>query len=133
MFSVVIVSCYGFIRNGCLKAWGIELGTSKPVIAEYVRRVCLIREIVSGDSQRDFAVKIGIDMKRWNNFERGFPVPRDVAFILVEKLPGMSVDWLWFGWEKNLSPEWRRKIKAAERRRPAGEKPDKSEDQRLRR
>lgn len=81
-------------------------------IADYVERLQLLREIISGDSQRDFAQKIGIDLKRWNNFERGFPVPRDVAIMIVDNIPGVSVDWIWFGWPNNLSQEMQTKIEA---------------------
>jgi hypothetical protein len=105
------------------RGWGLPLVKVKKAkkavvertptdIDEYVARIKLLREITSGDSQNHFADKIGIDMKRWNNFERGYPLPRDVAFLLVDKLPGMSVDWIWFGWTGNLSPEWKRKLMA---------------------
>lgn len=87
-----------------------------PFIADFHARLKMIREIESGDSQQAFADKIGIELKRWNNFECGYPLPREVGVILVKQLQGMSFDWILFGWDKNLSVEWRRKIAAAERK-----------------
>lgn len=83
--------------------------------AAYQRRLKLLREIISGENQQDFAERLGIPFKRWNNYERGYPVPRETAFTLLQRFPGISVEWLWFGWEGNLSPLYIEKIKVAER------------------
>lgn len=104
-------------------------------IADYKDRVVLVRIAECGESQQEFADKIGIDMKRWNNYERGFPLPRDVAFLLWEKLD-LSIEWLWFGSERSLTADWKRKLKAAQRDREKAVTPPtkkKSEGQRLRR
>jgi DNA-binding XRE family transcriptional regulator len=87
------------------------------VIEEYVERLRMLREMVSGESQSDFAERIGIDLKRWNNFERGYPLPRDVAFTICETFKGLTPDWIWFGYPNNLSNEWRRKIEQHRPRR----------------
>jgi hypothetical protein len=83
--------------------------------AAYQRRLKLLREIISGENQQDFAERLGIPFKRWNNYERGYPVPRETAFALLQRFPGISVEWLWFGWEGNLSPSYIEKIKVAEK------------------
>jgi hypothetical protein len=83
-------------------------------IAAYRKRLRILREIVAGDSQQDFARKIGIELKRWNNYERGYPVPREVAFIIRERLPGMCVTWLWWGDTGNVTKHWLDKIEALE-------------------
>jgi DNA-binding XRE family transcriptional regulator len=80
-------------------------------VADLVERIRLIRQVVSGDSQRDFAKQIGIDMKRWNNFERGYPVPYVIIKLLVDQLPGMSADWIMFGWHRNLSTDWKKRLR----------------------
>src|SRR5262245_54843747 len=84
------------------------------VISEYVQRLKLLRMIVSGEKQGEFAARMGIDAKRWNNYELGYPIPREVALMLMHKLPGMSIEWLWIGRKDSLSLEYRRKIEAFE-------------------
>jgi hypothetical protein len=80
----------------------------------YLGRLRLMREICSGENQADFAKRLGIPAKRWSNYERGYPVPRETAFLIIQKFPGMSVEWLWFGMMGNLAPFYRDKIAAAE-------------------
>lgn len=82
-------------------------------VDEYKRRLRLLREIIAGSNQTEFAERLGIDFKRWSNYERGYPVPRETAFLLMEKFPGISVEWLWFGWTGNLSAFYRDKIDVA--------------------
>ena len=84
---------------------------------EYRERLKLLREIISGENQQDFAERVGVPFKRWNNYERGYPVPRETAFILMEKFPGMSIEWIWFGMEGNLSNAFRERIRAVEKAR----------------
>jgi hypothetical protein len=86
---------------------GVELGA-------YLHRLRLLREIISGDNQADFARRLGIPPKRWNNYERGFPLSREIAFMIWKKFPGMSPEWIWFGAVGNLSKYYRERIKAAE-------------------
>jgi transcriptional regulator with XRE-family HTH domain len=82
----------------------------------YKRRLKLFRIAVASNGneyQIDFAKKLGIDFKRWNNYERGYPVPREVAFIIRNKF-GMSIEYLWFGDEGNLSDDWKERLEKAE-------------------
>lgn len=74
----------------------------------------MLREIISGDNQQQFADRLGIDMKRWSNYERGFPVSREIGFLLMEKFPGISVEWVWFGMTGNLSEHYLKRIAALE-------------------
>lgn len=90
-----------------VKGWDVD-------VKEYVFRLKVLRRVIADDNQIEFASRIGIDMKRWNNYERGYPVPREVAFILIKKFPGLSVEWIWFGWTGNLSPSFKKKIEDAE-------------------
>lgn len=90
-----------------VKGWDVD-------VREYLFRLRVLRRVIAEDNQSEFADRIGIDMKRWNNYERGYPVPREVAFILLKKFPGLSIEWIWFGWPGNLSASFKEKIKAAE-------------------
>lgn len=80
----------------------------------YRQRLKLLREIVSGENQTEFAERLGVPFKRWSNYERGYPVPRETAFALMHKFPGISIEWLWFGMTGNLSQYYADKIKVAE-------------------
>lgn len=94
------------------------LQKQKPIegfdIEAYKRRLRILREIVSGENQQEFAERLGIDMKRWNNYERGYPVPREIAFLLKEKIPGLDPTWLWWGWTGNMADHLLKRIHALE-------------------
>ena len=59
------------------------------------RRARRIRELF-GETQKDFAQRLGISAHRWSNFERGYPISVDVAKLLYTKLC-ISMDYTWFG------------------------------------
>lgn len=84
-------------------------------VEAYKKRLRIMREILSGDNQTDFAKRLGIDFKRWSNYERGYPVPREVAFLLRKEFPGMSIEWIWWGSYEALSPAYKEKILLAEK------------------
>jgi transcriptional regulator with XRE-family HTH domain len=67
----------------------------------YQRRLRMLRRIY-GMNQTEFAKYVGITYKKWNHYERGYPVSRESAFILQQVLPGFSIDWLWFGVAANF-------------------------------
>lgn len=48
-------------------------------------------------SSAQFARAIGIDPRRLNNVEQGLPLGKDLAFKMRQTVPGLTVDWLWFG------------------------------------
>ena len=83
-------------------------------LEDYKKRLKLLRQIYAGDNQQEFAERIGIPFKRWNNYERGYPVPRETAFVLMEEL-GVSVEWLWYGMTGNLTKSFSLKLEEAER------------------
>jgi transcriptional regulator with XRE-family HTH domain len=83
-------------------------------LEDYKKRLKLLREIYAGDNQQEFAERIGIPFKRWNNYERGYPIPRETAFILMEEL-GVSVEWLWYGMTGNLTKSFTLKLEEAEK------------------
>jgi DNA-binding XRE family transcriptional regulator len=44
-----------------------------------------------------FAAAIGASPTRWNNIENGGSLSREIAFKIVQKFPGVTTDYLWFG------------------------------------
>lgn len=76
-------------------------------------RLRLLRQVVSGESQTAFSARIGIDPKRWNNFERGMPLSKEVAILLVKKFPDVTLDWIYLGNENGLSVRRQREFAEA--------------------
>jgi hypothetical protein len=93
----------------------MEMATAakKPEDSEIAQRLSRLREVVSGENQTAFATRIGIEVKRWNNFERGLPLSKEVAFLLVKKVPGLTLDWLWLGIESGLPLKLQRELAEA--------------------
>lgn len=80
-------------------------------VKAYQKRLRQFREIeCKGGSQQDFADKLGIPMKRWNNYERGYPLSRETAWKIRGVFPHVSTEWLWWGMTGNNSPEFNDKL-----------------------
>jgi len=43
-----------------------------------------------------FAKELGISPARWSNVENGYPVSRELAF-LIKRRTGVDLDWIYFG------------------------------------
>ncbi len=56
-----------------------------------------LREALGYTTARAFAAYLEMSSQRWGNFETGSPLSREVAFLLVQKVPGLTLDWLYFG------------------------------------
>lgn len=76
-------------------------------------RLMLLRQVVSGASQTAFAARLGIEVKRWNNFERGMPLSKEIAFLLLREVPGLTLDWLFLGIEDGLPVKLQRELAEA--------------------
>ncbi|MET4328316.1 transcriptional regulator with XRE-family HTH domain [Bradyrhizobium sp. i1.15.2] len=64
-------------------------------------RLKLVRKAVAG-TQTAFCKRIGIEVQRWNNFERGMPLSKSVGILLVQKIPDLTLDWLFLRKEDGL-------------------------------
>jgi transcriptional regulator with XRE-family HTH domain len=99
-----------------LEGWDIE---------GYCRRIRMLRRL-RGMNQTQFAAFIGVPYKKWHHYERGYPVSRETAFVLHEKIEGFSTDWLWFGDLRAIAPGTLAQLQAfeaEERKRLAPTKP----------
>ena len=83
--------------------------------SQVARRLMVLRQVVAGENQTAFAARLGIDVKRWNNFERGFALSKEIAFLIVQKIPGVTLDWLWLGNEGGLPLKLQRELAEAEK------------------
>jgi hypothetical protein len=48
-------------------------------------------------SSAAFAAAIGVTPTRWNNVENSGSLSKEIAFKIVQKFPGITTDYLWFG------------------------------------
>lgn len=81
------------------------------------RRMCVVRHMKCGSdngAKSRFAVWLGIEVKRWNNFEHGWPVPRLVGHRLCQHVPGLTLDWLFLGREETLNQQLLEELRRAE-------------------
>ena len=81
--------------------------------AAVARRLAILRLAVAGENQTAFAKRLGIEVKRWNNFERNSPLSKEIALLLVSKCPGMTLDWLFLGKEDGLPVKLQRELAEA--------------------
>jgi transcriptional regulator with XRE-family HTH domain len=83
-------------------------------VEDYKRRLRLMRAMY-GETQADFAKRVGVPFKRWNQYERGYPLPRDTAWLIRQKISTGILEWIWFGDETHLNPVFSNKLRAAEK------------------
>ena len=84
--------------------------------ADIARRLRILRHHVAGSghgSQMTFASRMGIEHRRWNNFERAFPMPRDMAIHLVKAIHGLTLDWIYLGRKDGLPMRLQRELEEA--------------------
>jgi DNA-binding XRE family transcriptional regulator len=79
----------------------------------YIKRIQLMRRVLDMN-QTEFAAFVGLAYKKWNHYENGYPISRETAFILKEKIYWFSSDWLWHGDTRALSGGIMDQLRAAE-------------------
>jgi transcriptional regulator with XRE-family HTH domain len=73
-----------------------------------LKRLRLAKGFKSG---AEFARFLGVSKGRWNNFERGFPMPKEIIELLCKKkIPGLTSDWLYWGDAGGLTVELQRQL-----------------------
>jgi transcriptional regulator with XRE-family HTH domain len=80
---------------------------------DYKKRLQLLRAMY-GETQEVFAERLGIPFKRWNQYERGYPIPRETAWLIRQKLYTGIIEWIWFGDETVLNETFRKRLRAVE-------------------
>lgn len=78
-----------------------------PGQAERLKR---LRTAYGFETSTAFAAFLNIGFQRWNAFENGAPLSREVAFLLVRRFSGLSLDWLYFGRTEALPLELARRL-----------------------
>ena len=91
-----------------MKSSTIELmgvGPDKMAL-ERAGRLRAIRERIHKiPSQRAFAAVLGVSQARYNNWERGWPIPEDKVKQIKDLTPGLTGDWLLWGDQEGLTVE----------------------------
>jgi transcriptional regulator with XRE-family HTH domain len=77
------------------------------------RRLRQLRKAEGYTLASAFAAHLGITAPRLSNFEAGLPLSIDAAKKIVAKVPGMSLDWLYFGKEDALPLALRQRLASA--------------------
>jgi len=79
-------------------------------IDDQARRLKTLREALGYPSASGFANFLGIGATRYGNFENGTPLSREVVFLLVQSVPGLTSDWLYFGKPGGLPVDLARRL-----------------------
>ena len=66
-------------------------------------RMRRLRQALNFKSAAEFARFLGISKARWSNFENNHPLPREMIYLLCEKIDGLTSDWIYFGRPRGLS------------------------------
>lgn len=81
--------------------------TGDTVLAERMKQ---LRISLGFSVEAAFAAYLGVSPQRWGNVEDGLPLGKDLAFRIVQRVPGVTLDWLWLGKTDGLSFEMVRKL-----------------------
>lgn len=86
---------------------------SKPAkkhLPDEALRLRQLREALDFPTANSFAAFLDISTTRYNNIENGTPLSRDVVFRLVQRVPGLTSDWLYFGRPEGMPFELARRL-----------------------
>jgi hypothetical protein len=73
-------------------------------------RLVRLREMLGYPTATAFAAFLDVGQQRWANYENGFPLSREIIFRLVQSVPGLTSDWLYFGKPDGLPVDLARRL-----------------------
>lgn len=73
-------------------------------------RLVRLRAALGYPTASAFAAFLGLGQQRWANYENGFPLSREVIFLLVQSVPGLTSDFLYFGRSDGLPLDLARRL-----------------------
>jgi transcriptional regulator with XRE-family HTH domain len=79
-------------------------------MSEQGERLIRLRQAMGIPTQTAMAAALGIEVSRWNNFERGQPISKEIAFKVRLRFPGVTTDWLFFGDPSGLPLELAKRL-----------------------
>lgn len=81
-----------------------------PVEQDVPARMKALRIALGYPTVPAFTAFLRIEPKRWYNVEAGFPLSKDLAILLVQRIPGLTTDYVWFGRSGGLPIELARRL-----------------------
>ena len=81
------------------------MARDNPDDSEVSERVRLVMAYMQFEDCGSFAGFLGVSYNRLNNVLNGSPLGKDLAFRMVQRVPGLTTDWLWFGEASGLPVE----------------------------
>ena len=66
-------------------------------------RLKLLRTMLGFPTQGAFSSCYNLSNTTWSGYENGKPIPHWAAIYLIQRIPGLSMDWIYFGNEAGLS------------------------------
>jgi hypothetical protein len=78
--------------------------------ADLIDRLRRLEKACDFDTSVGFCKFIDIEPRRWYNVLNGLPLGKEIAFRLVQRVPGLTTDWLWFGNAGGLTVELARRL-----------------------
>jgi transcriptional regulator with XRE-family HTH domain len=78
------------------------------------QRLRAIRKVQGFEDAKEFAEFLGVSGQRYGNIEAGSSeLSKEIAFIIVEKVPGMTLDWLFLKSRDGLNPSLHERLEVA--------------------
>ena len=74
------------------------------------RRLSAVRRAEDCATAREFAAVLDISTNRYSDIEAGSDLSIEIAQLIVGKVPGCSLDWLYNGIEDGLSVSLHRRL-----------------------
>ena len=84
--------------------------TVKVMDGGQAERLKRLRETLGYPTATAFAKFLDVGQQRWANYENGYPLSREMVFRLVQSIPGLSSDWLYFARPGGLSVDLARRL-----------------------
>ena len=94
------------MRNGKARRPG-SMAPAEPL----PQRLWAIQRLLGHETQAGFARELGITPARLGNIYNGAELSKEVAFRLRERVPGLTLDWMWFGYWAGIPIELGRKLR----------------------
>lgn len=77
---------------------------------ERAERVVRLRKALGHPQSAGMAAFLEVSPQRWNNVENGKPLGSELAIRVVRAVPGLTLDWLYFGKPDGLPLELARRL-----------------------
>lgn len=87
---------------------------AKTDLDDEAARVATLRIAEEHENDAAFAAALGVSTQRLNNVLNGTPLGKNFALLMCQKIPGLTLDWLYLGIPDGLPLGLRRRIEAAE-------------------